>query len=71
MKGAILVILAALLNIQSGGCSPSPSCSHPPSKWCSSLATAVQCGVRTATYTTIYPVLYNFIYYTFRKSSRF
>lgn len=69
MKAAILVILSALLNIQSGGCTSDPrSCSHPPFKWCSSLATAVECGVRTATYSNIYPVICNF---TFKKSTRF
>lgn len=65
MKGAILVILSALLNIQSSSCAP-PSCSHPPFKWCSSLATAVQCGVSTATYINIYPD--NF---TSKKSAHF
>lgn len=45
MKGAILVIFSALLYIQTGGCALSPSCSHPPFKWCSSLTTAIQCGV--------------------------
>lgn len=70
MRGAVLVILSALLNTQSGGCAPSPSCAYPPFKWCSSLATAVQCGVRTATYsnTCIYPDLYNF---TSKKSDSF
>nr|AEB65934.1 interferon-gamma-inducible-lysosomal thiol reductase [Takifugu obscurus] len=42
MKGAILVVLSALLYIQTGGCA---SCSYPPFKWCSSLTTAIQCGV--------------------------
>lgn len=58
MKAAVLVIFSVLLNIQTGGCLPPPSCSHPPFQWCSSLATAVQCGVRTATYNNIYILSY-------------
>lgn len=45
MKAAVLVIFSVVLNIHTCGCLPPPSCSHPPFKWCSSLATAVQCGV--------------------------
>lgn len=53
MKAAILVVLLALLEIQPGSGAASPSCSLPPFKWCSSLATAVQCGVRTATFANV------------------
>lgn len=53
MKGAILVILSALLNVQSGGCAPSPPCTLPPFKWCSSLPAAVDCGVRTSAFSNL------------------
>lgn len=58
MKGAMLVILGALLIVQSGVCSPSLSCSHPPIKWCSSLEVAVQCGVSIATCSNLYLLSY-------------
>ncbi|XP_031137102.1 gamma-interferon-inducible lysosomal thiol reductase [Sander lucioperca] len=41
----LLLVLTVWLNVQFGGCALSSSCSHPPSKWCSSLDSAVQCGV--------------------------
>nr|AUF83055.1 interferon-gamma-inducible-lysosomal thiol reductase [Trachinotus ovatus]AWJ95314.1 GILT protein [Trachinotus ovatus] len=47
MKTPLLLILAVWLNTQYGGCALSPPCSYPPSKWCSSLEAAVQCGVLT------------------------
>ncbi|XP_029970501.1 gamma-interferon-inducible lysosomal thiol reductase [Salarias fasciatus] len=43
MKAALLLLLAVWLNSQAGHCSS--SCSSPPHRWCSSLETAVQCGV--------------------------
>uniref|UniRef100_A0A3Q3IAK6 Gamma-interferon-inducible lysosomal thiol reductase n=1 Tax=Monopterus albus TaxID=43700 RepID=A0A3Q3IAK6_MONAL len=45
MKTLLLLILTAWLNVHYGGCTFSSSCSYPPSKWCSSLDSAVQCGV--------------------------
>ncbi|KAM9349062.1 gamma-interferon-inducible lysosomal thiol reductase [Symphorus nematophorus] len=44
MKGPLLLILTLWLNTQYGGYAFS-SCSSPPMKWCSSLDTALQCGV--------------------------
>ncbi|GLD51150.1 gamma-interferon-inducible lysosomal thiol reductase isoform X1 [Lates japonicus] len=44
MKAALLLILTVWLNSQYGDCALS-SCSYPPSKWCSSLDSAIQCGV--------------------------
>ncbi|XP_034742813.1 gamma-interferon-inducible lysosomal thiol reductase [Etheostoma cragini] len=44
MKALLLLVLTVWLNVQYGGCALS-SCSHPPSKWCSSLDSAIQCGV--------------------------
>ncbi|XP_049455090.1 gamma-interferon-inducible lysosomal thiol reductase [Epinephelus fuscoguttatus] len=49
MKALLLLVLTVGLNIQYGGSAllppPSSSCSHRPSKWCSSLDSALQCGV--------------------------
>ncbi|XP_076601276.1 gamma-interferon-inducible lysosomal thiol reductase [Chaetodon auriga] len=45
MKGPLLLILTVWLNSQYGSCALSTSCTYPPSKWCSSLESAVQCGV--------------------------
>lgn len=45
MKTLLLLGLTAWLNIESSGGSLSPSCSYPPSQWCSSLDSAIQCGV--------------------------
>ncbi|XP_029308981.1 gamma-interferon-inducible lysosomal thiol reductase [Cottoperca gobio] len=45
MKAALLLVLTVWLNVQYGGCSFPSSCSYPPSKWCSSLDSAIQCGV--------------------------
>ncbi|KAJ4936723.1 hypothetical protein JOQ06_001309 [Pogonophryne albipinna] len=45
MKAALLLVLTVWLNVQYGGCAFSSSCSLPPSKWCSSLDSAIQCGV--------------------------
>lgn len=45
MKAPLLLILTVWLNFQSGGCSISSLCSYPPLQWCSSLDTAIQCGV--------------------------
>uniref|UniRef100_A0A3P8TDQ8 Gamma-interferon-inducible lysosomal thiol reductase n=1 Tax=Amphiprion percula TaxID=161767 RepID=A0A3P8TDQ8_AMPPE len=45
MKALLLLILTVWLNSQYGGCSLSSSCSYPPSKWCSSLESAIECGV--------------------------
>lgn len=44
MKACLLLVLTAWLNVQCGGSALS-SCSHPPSQWCSSLDSAIQCGV--------------------------
>ncbi|XP_069013131.1 gamma-interferon-inducible lysosomal thiol reductase [Embiotoca jacksoni] len=41
----LLLTLAVCLNAQYGSCHVSSSCSYPPSKWCSSLDSAIQCGV--------------------------
>uniref|UniRef100_A0AAQ4PM56 Gamma-interferon-inducible lysosomal thiol reductase n=1 Tax=Gasterosteus aculeatus aculeatus TaxID=481459 RepID=A0AAQ4PM56_GASAC len=41
----LLLVLTVLSNVPSGGCAASSPCSHPPSTWCSSLDSAVQCGV--------------------------
>ncbi|KAL6104358.1 ifi30 [Pungitius sinensis] len=41
----LLLVLTVLANVPFGGCADSASCSHPPSKWCSSLYSAAQCGV--------------------------
>ncbi|XP_040910331.1 gamma-interferon-inducible lysosomal thiol reductase [Toxotes jaculatrix] len=45
MKAPLLLIVAVWLNTQYGDCTLSSSCSYPPSKWCSSLDSAIQCGV--------------------------
>ncbi|XP_041805593.1 gamma-interferon-inducible lysosomal thiol reductase [Chelmon rostratus] len=45
MKGPLLLILTVWLNAQYGGCAFSTSCTYPPSKWCSSMDSAIQCGV--------------------------
>lgn len=45
MKAPLLLILTVWLNTQYGGCAVSSSCSVPPSEWCSSLDSAIQCGV--------------------------
>nr|XP_046263852.1 gamma-interferon-inducible lysosomal thiol reductase-like [Scatophagus argus] len=45
MKGPLLLIVTVWLSSQYGGCALSSSCTYPPSKWCSSLDSAVQCGV--------------------------
>jgi len=42
MKASLLLILTVYLNIQS---TLSSSCTYPPSHWCSSLDSAIQCGV--------------------------
>lgn len=42
MKAVLLLVLTVWLSSQYGD---GASCSHPPSEWCSSLDTAVQCGV--------------------------
>ncbi|XP_059200738.1 gamma-interferon-inducible lysosomal thiol reductase [Centropristis striata] len=44
MKAALLLVLTVWLAVQYGESAPS-SCPHPPSMWCSSLDTAIQCGV--------------------------
>ncbi|XP_045907426.1 gamma-interferon-inducible lysosomal thiol reductase [Micropterus dolomieu] len=44
MKVPLLLILTVWLNTQYGCCALS-TCSHPPSQWCSSLDSAIQCGV--------------------------
>ncbi|XP_070774660.1 gamma-interferon-inducible lysosomal thiol reductase [Enoplosus armatus] len=44
MKAPLLLILTVWLSTQYGGSAPS-TCSHPPSQWCSSLDSAIQCGV--------------------------
>ncbi|KAM8728821.1 gamma-interferon-inducible lysosomal thiol reductase-like [Acanthopagrus schlegelii] len=44
MKGPLLLILTILLNTQFGGAVLS-SCTYPPHKWCSSLDSAIKCGV--------------------------
>ncbi|XP_075877165.1 gamma-interferon-inducible lysosomal thiol reductase [Nelusetta ayraudi] len=45
MRGPLLLFLTIWLNTQLDGSAVSSSCSLPPSQWCSSLASAVQCGV--------------------------
>ncbi|KAG8014059.1 Gamma-interferon-inducible lysosomal thiol reductase [Nibea albiflora] len=45
MKGPLLLLLTVWLYTQYGDCAALSSCSYPPSKWCSSLEAAVQCGV--------------------------
>lgn len=45
MKGPLLLILTVWLNTQSGCSAVSSSCSYPPAKWCSSLDSAIECGV--------------------------
>ncbi|TKS80035.1 Gamma-interferon-inducible lysosomal thiol reductase [Collichthys lucidus] len=45
MKGPLLLLLTIWLYTQYGDCALLSSCSYPPSKWCSSLEAAVQCGV--------------------------
>lgn len=42
MKAVLLLVLTVWFGSQY---SVSASCSHPPSEWCSSLDTAIQCGV--------------------------
>ncbi|XP_037644568.1 gamma-interferon-inducible lysosomal thiol reductase [Sebastes umbrosus] len=45
MKAPLLLLVVTVwLNVQYGDCALS-SCSHPPSQWCSSLDSAIQCGV--------------------------
>lgn len=44
MKGPLLLILTVWLHSQHGGCFLS-TCSYPPVKWCSSVESAVECGV--------------------------
>ncbi|XP_036940762.1 gamma-interferon-inducible lysosomal thiol reductase isoform X2 [Acanthopagrus latus] len=44
MKGPLLLILTILLNTQFGGAVHS-SCTYSPHKWCSSLGSAIKCGV--------------------------
>lgn len=51
MKGPMLLLLLLFtvwLNARSGF-ALSASCSYPPSKWCSSVESAVECGVRKIT----------------------
>lgn len=43
---APLLLLTVVLHVELGGCALSSLCSQPPSKWCSSLDSAIQCGVR-------------------------
>ncbi|XP_053186265.1 gamma-interferon-inducible lysosomal thiol reductase-like [Scomber japonicus] len=45
MKTLLLLVLTVWLNIESSGGTLSSSCSYPPSKWCSSMDSAIQCGV--------------------------
>ncbi|XP_039998618.1 gamma-interferon-inducible lysosomal thiol reductase [Xiphias gladius] len=45
MKAPLLLILTVWLNAQYGGCAPFSSCSRSPMEWCSSLDSAIQCGV--------------------------
>ncbi|XP_042354263.1 gamma-interferon-inducible lysosomal thiol reductase [Plectropomus leopardus] len=45
MKTPLLLALTLLLCVLDGGSAVFSSCSRPPSKWCSSLDSAVQCGV--------------------------
>ncbi|XP_062261022.1 gamma-interferon-inducible lysosomal thiol reductase-like [Platichthys flesus] len=50
MKAPVLLVLVLTVWLNSGDCAPSSfssssSCSSPPSQWCSSLDSAVQCGV--------------------------
>lgn len=42
MKTLLLLTVVVTLNVQ---CALSSSCLHPPSQWCSSLDSAIQCGV--------------------------
>ncbi|PWA14022.1 hypothetical protein CCH79_00016995 [Gambusia affinis] len=45
------LLLAVWVSAPSGGCSlPTSSCLLPPAKWCSSLDSAVQCGMLFPTY---------------------
>ncbi|XP_029381208.1 gamma-interferon-inducible lysosomal thiol reductase [Echeneis naucrates] len=44
MKTVLLLLSALSFSSRSGSCAPS-SCRLPPSQWCSSLDSAVQCGV--------------------------
>uniref|UniRef100_A0A3Q3WKJ7 Gamma-interferon-inducible lysosomal thiol reductase n=1 Tax=Mola mola TaxID=94237 RepID=A0A3Q3WKJ7_MOLML len=45
MKAPTLLFLGVWLNFQCGGLAFSSSCSYPPAKWCSSLDSALKCGV--------------------------
>ncbi|KAM9322466.1 gamma-interferon-inducible lysosomal thiol reductase [Pholidichthys leucotaenia] len=45
MKVLVLLVVTVWLNSPCGFCSASSRCSLPPSQWCSSLDSAVQCGV--------------------------
>lgn len=46
MRGPLLLLcLTIWLNAELGGSAVPSSCSLPPSKWCSSLDSAIQCGV--------------------------
>uniref|UniRef100_UPI0037E6FDBC gamma-interferon-inducible lysosomal thiol reductase n=1 Tax=Semicossyphus pulcher TaxID=241346 RepID=UPI0037E6FDBC len=45
MKAALLLVLTIWFSAQDAGFALPTSCSLPPSKWCSSLDTAIQCGV--------------------------
>ncbi|XP_037537941.1 gamma-interferon-inducible lysosomal thiol reductase-like [Nematolebias whitei] len=45
MKFILLLTLTVWLKSSSSGGSPTSSCVHPPGKWCSSLDSAIQCGV--------------------------
>ncbi|KAK9539031.1 hypothetical protein VZT92_004165 [Zoarces viviparus] len=41
----LLLLLTVVLHVELVGCALSSLCSQPPSKWCSSLDSAIQCGV--------------------------
>ncbi|XP_030607737.1 gamma-interferon-inducible lysosomal thiol reductase-like [Archocentrus centrarchus] len=45
MKALLLLVLAVGFNVQYGGSSMHSSCSESPLNWCSSLDSAVECGV--------------------------
>ncbi|XP_070700835.1 gamma-interferon-inducible lysosomal thiol reductase [Pempheris klunzingeri] len=44
MKTSLLLLLIATVWLNTP-CARSSSCTYPPSKWCSSLGSAIQCGV--------------------------
>ncbi|KAK7944613.1 hypothetical protein WMY93_000341 [Mugilogobius chulae] len=44
MKGLLLLVLAVWMNFETGRGAANP-CGHSPSTWCSSVETAIRCGV--------------------------